>query len=430
MSTIIAKAPASVPAAAGIVAKPKNWKAPIAYLIFALFAFVVFGLLGGEGTSKLTFSAPTDFFTIPAVDFPSRVTGLVVGILLLAITAVSFWLVATERKGKQLWVLVLFGFLFILGLLVWIGTGAMVPIVWLLTGTLALSTPLIFGAMSGVISERVGVVNIAIEGQLLAGAFTSALVSSLTQNPFLGLFAALVAGAAVSIILAVFAIVYVVEQVVVGVVLNMLVIGLTNFLYSAVLNKDPQLLNSPVKFPKIEIPGLSQIPIIGPVLFNNNFIVYLMMVIVVAIYIALFHTRWGLRVRAVGEHPKAADTVGIKVNPTRFWNVLLGGAIAGLGGAFFTLGAVGAFGKEMTSGQGYIALAALIFGRWNPLYATLAAILFGFATNIKTLASQVGADVPPEFMAMIPYLVTILAVAGFVGQSRAPAADGKPYIKS
>ena len=425
MSTTTAPAAATAVA----VAKPRNWKAPIAYLVFALVAFVMFGVFGGDGTSRLAFSSNNDFFTVPPIDLPSRLTGYLVGLLLLAISAYSFWTVSRDVVRRQLWMLLAFGFLFVLGLLVWIGTGAMVPVVWLLTGTLALSTPLVFGAMSGVISERVGVVNIAIEGQLLAGAFTSALVSSITHNPYLGLLAALVAGAVVSVVLAVFSIVYVVEQVVVGVVLNMLVIGLTNFLYSAVLNKNPQLLNSPVKFQKEAIPGLSQIPIVGPLLFNNTFITYLMIVIVIVIYIGLFHTRWGLRVRAVGEHPKAADTVGIKVNATRFWNVTLGGAIAGMGGAFFTLGAVGAFGKEITSGQGYIALAALIFGRWNPLYATLAAILFVFASNIKTLASQVGADIPPEFMAMIPYLVTILAVAGFVGRSRAPAADGKPYIK-
>lgn len=335
---------ASTVSAAGEVRTPRNWKAPIAFGVFAVLAFVVFGLLGGEGTSKLTFASKDDFFTINPVEFPSRVTGIVIGLLLLGLTAVSLWMTIREKTRGQLWLLVGFGFLFVLGLLVWIGTGAMVPIVWLLTGTLALSTPLVFGAMAGLVSERVGVVNIAIEGQLLAGAFTSALVSSLTQNPFLGLLAALIAGALVSVVLAVFAIVYVVEQVVVGVVLNMLVIGLTSFLYSAVLNKNPGVLNSPVKFGREPVPGLSQIPIIGPVLFNNTFITYLMIILVAVVYIGLFHTRWGLRVRAVGEHPKAADTVGIKVNRTRFWNVLLGGAIAGMGGAFFTLGAVGAFG--------------------------------------------------------------------------------------
>ena len=416
-------------ARASAIETPRNWKAPIAFGVFAVVSFVVFGLLGREGTSRLTFASSTDFFTITPIEVPSQVAGIIVGVVLIALAAVSAWFTWQRRPAAPMWMLLVFGVFFVFGLLVWIGTGATVPVVWLLTGTLALATPLVFGAMAGVISERVGVVNIAIEGQLLAGAFTSALVASLTQNPFMGLLAALVAGALVSIILAVFSIKYLVEQVVVGVVLNMLVIGLTSFLYSSVLNKNPSVLNSPVKFTREPIPFLSEIPVIGPLLFNNTAITYLMFITVAVVYIGLFHTRWGLRVRAVGEHPKAADTVGIKVNATRFWNVLLGGAVAGMGGAFFTLGAVGAFGKEMTSGQGYIALAALIFGRWNPLWAALAALLFGFAINIKTLVTQVGADIPTEFLSMIPYLVTILAVAGFVGQSKAPAASGKPYLK-
>ena len=332
-----------------------------------------------------------------------------------------------------MWVMVVFGILWVWALIVFIGANANVPLTWLLTGTLAISTPLIFGSMAGLVSERVGVVNIAIEGQLLAGAFTSALIGSMTGNPFLGLLGAILAGMLVSLILAVFSIRYLVEQVVVGVVINMLVIGLTNFLYSGVMTRDSGFLNTIAqneKYPRFAIPLLSDIPVIGPLLFDNTFIVYLMFLTVPALTFALFKTRWGLRLRAVGEHPKAADTVGIKVNKTRFWNVLLSGAIAGAGGSFFTLGSVGSFSQEMTSGQGYIALAALIFGRWHPVYATLAALLFGFASNLKTLVSQVGANIPPEFMAMIPYIVTILAVAGFVGQSRGPAAAGKPYVKA
>jgi simple sugar transport system permease protein len=165
-------------------------------------------------------------------------------------------------------------------------------------------------------------------------------------------------------------------------------------------------------------------------LFRQTIIVYLMYVLIAAVYFGLFHTRWGLRLRAVGEHPQAADTVGIAVGRTRFWNVSLAGAIAGMGGAFFTLGAVGAFNKEMTAGAGYIALAAVIFGQWDPVKATLAALLFGFASNLQNTLGVIGSPVPSEFMLMLPYVVTILAVAGFVGRSRAPAASGKPYIKS
>jgi simple sugar transport system permease protein len=233
----------------------------------------------------------------------------------------------------------------------------------------------------------------------------------------------------VSFLLAAFSIKYLVDQVIVGVVLNVLVVGLTSFLYSQVLTKNEALFNSPPKFPRINIPILSEIPLIGPVLFRQTIIIYLMYIAVAVVFFCLFYTRWGLRLRAVGEHPQAADTVGINVNRTRFWNVALAGAIVGLGGAYFTLGSVGAFNKEMTAGAGYIALAAVIFGRWDPLKATLAALLFGFTQNLQFALSAIGSPVPSAFMLMLPYVVTIFAVAGLVGISRGPAAAGKPYVK-
>ncbi|MDQ1609935.1 MAG: ral nucleoside transport system permease protein, partial [Microbacteriaceae bacterium] len=289
---------------------------------------------------------------------------------------------------------------------------------------------LIFGAMGGVISERVGVVNVAIEGQLLAGAFVSAMVGSMTRSPWAGIVAAMVAGVLVAFVLAAFSIKYFVDQVIVGVVLNVLVSGLTSFLYSQVLADHPAQLNSPPRFSPVDIPVLSEIPIIGPVLFRQTVIVYLMYIAVAAVYFGLFHTRWGLRLRSVGEHPQAADTVGINVTGTRFWNVSLAGAIVGAGGAYFTLGSVGAFSQDMTAGAGFIALAAVIFGRWDPIRATLAALLFGFATNLQNVLGIIGSPVPSEFLLMLPYLVTIFAVAGLVGVVRGPAASGKPYIKS
>jgi simple sugar transport system permease protein len=325
-----------------------------------------------------------------------------------------------------------FSFLFVLAFLTWAAgdDSRPLPITSLLLGTVSLSVPFIFGAMGGVLSERSGVVNIAIEGQLLGGAFLAAVVGSMTRSIWLGLIAALVAGVLVSFVLAAFAIKYFVDQVIVGVVINVLVLGLTNFLYSQVLAKDASFLNNPPRLPSLPIPGLSAIPVIGPVLFDQSIIVYLMYIAVAAVYVGLFHTRWGLRLRSVGEHPQAADTVGINVTGTRFWNVSLAGAIVGLGGAYFTLGSVGSFNEDMTGGQGYIALAAVIFGRWDPIRATLAALLFGFASNLQYTLAAVGSPVPSEFLLMLPYVVTILAVAGFVGYVRGPAASGKPYIKS
>jgi simple sugar transport system permease protein len=331
-----------------------------------------------------------------------------------------------------LWYSAVFSFLFVLAFLTWAAgdDSRPLPITSLLLGTVSLSVPFIFGAMGGVLSERSGVVNIAIEGQLLGGAFLAAVVGSMTRSIWLGLIAALVAGVLVSFVLAAFAIKYFVDQVIVGVVINVLVLGLTNFLYSQVLAKDASFLNNPPRLPSLPIPGLSAIPVIGPVLFDQSIIVYLMYIAVAAVYVGLFHTRWGLRLRSVGEHPQAADTVGINVTGTRFWNVSLAGAIVGLGGAYFTLGSVGSFNEDMTGGQGYIALAAVIFGRWDPIRATLAALLFGFASNLQYTLAAVGSPVPSEFLLMLPYVVTILAVAGFVGYVRGPAASGKPYIKS
>jgi ABC-type uncharacterized transport system permease subunit len=407
----------------------KSWKAPIAYAIFSLLAILLFVINGRDGVSRFRLSNEADVIQLAPIDNPTRLTCLILVILLVAITAYAT-LLSSRARRVPLWLTILFAIAFMWAFLTWAAAGETIPITGLLLGTVALSAPLIFGSLGGVISERVGVVNVAIEGQLLAGAFLSAFVASVTGSPWVGLIAAMVAGVLVSFLLAVFSIKYIVDQVIVGVVLNVLVAGLTSFLYSTVLTSNTPLFNSPPRFPRISIPLLSEIPILGPVLFRQTIIIYLMYVAVFVVWWALFHTRWGLRLRAVGEHPQAADTVGIRVNATRFWNVALAGAIAGFGGAYFTLGSVGGFTKEMTAGAGFIALAAVIFGRWDPIRATLAALLFGFATNLQNVLGAIGSGVPSEFLLMLPYVVTIFAVAGLVGYVRGPAASGKPYIKA
>jgi ABC-type uncharacterized transport system permease subunit len=426
----------AAPAGSEIVILPKvvvrSWKVPIALGIFAVGALLLFVLLArGRGGQLSTFrlSQERDVIQLPEVPLPTFLTGVIITVVLFGLAAWSAWIASLPRK-VPLWLTVVFAVLFLIGFLTWAAAGSTIPVPGLLIGTVTLSVPLIFGALGGVISERAGVVNVAIEGQLLAGAFTSAVVASVTGNLYLGLVAAAISGVLVSFVLAAFSIKYVVDQVIVGVVLNVLVTGLTSFFYSQVLAANSALLNSPPRFDRIPIPLLSEIPILGPVLFRQTIIVYIMYVVVALVYFGLFHTKWGLRVRAVGEHPKAADTVGINVNSTRFWNVSLAGAIAGMGGAFFTLGSVGSFNKEMTAGAGFIALAAVIFGRWDPIRATLAALLFGFASNLQNVLGIIGSPVPSEFMLMLPYVVTIFAVAGLVGLSRPPAADGKPYIKA
>ncbi|MEY9951211.1 ABC transporter permease [Leifsonia sp. EB34] len=428
--TVITQPPAPALAGGGTArVVVRHWRLPIVFAVFSAISIVLFLVFPRPGTTTYTFSTKSDFFTVPNVTIPSIATGIVVTIIALAITAVAFVLVVRGRT-IPLWLSAIFALALLVGFITWsVGDGT-VPVAGLLAAALGLSVPIIYGAMGGVLSERVGVVNVAIEGQLLGGAFTSAMLATITHSVVVGLIGAAVAGVIVSFILAAFSIKYLVDQVIVGIVLNVLVSGVTGFFYTAVMANNTAAFNLPPTLPNLPIPLLSQIPVIGPVLFNQTLIVYVMYVAVAGVYFFLFHTRWGLRVRAVGEHPKAADTVGVKVNSTRFWTVLIAGAIAGFGGAYFTIGGVGGFVKDMTSGLGYIALAAVIFGRWDPIRATLAALLFGFAGALQSLLGLLHAPIPSEFLRMLPYLVTIFAVAGLVGQSRGPAASGKPYIKS
>lgn len=409
----------------------RDLKAPIALDVFALVTLVLAFVAPRPGASTFMLSTGSDLIQIPPVSAPSTVIVTVIAVLLVILAVLAHLYSARGATGKvPLWLIAVFGVLFLVAFLAWAASGERaVQVPGLLVGALALSTPIIFGALGGVIGERAGVVNVAIEGQLLLGAFSAAFVGSITGSAILGLIAAMVGSVLVSFVLATFAIRYIVDQVIVGVVLNVLVSGLTSFLYSKVLTQSPEF-NSTDRFPQLPIPGLSEIPVIGPVFFRQTIIVYLMYVAVFLVWFGLYKTRWGLRVRAVGEHPTAADTVGINVNRTRFWTVALAGAVAGIGGAYFTLDSVSSFNKDMTNGLGFIALAAVIFGRWHPLRATLAALLFGFATNLQSALGIIGSPVPSEFMLMLPYVVTIFAVAGLVGTSRAPAADGKPYVKS
>ncbi len=419
-------ATAASPAQPSVV-RPRSWRAPALMWPLALGALVGFGLgTPPDARARFRLSAPADVVQLPTLDLPARPTAIALSVVALLIAAWVTRLVLQRRRTAVAWSIG-FGAAVVSAFLVWAVAGEEISLVSLLQGSLFLAVPLVFGALSGVLCERAGVINIAIEGQLLAGAFGSAVLASLTGNVYLGLVTAPVAGLAVGWLLAVFAVRYFVDQIVLGVVLNVLVIGLTSFLYSQLLVPNQEVWNTPERLSRVRLPILAEIPVVGPVLFDQTILVYLMYVAVIVIQVALFRTRWGLRVRAVGEHPQAADTAGIDVNRLRFRNVLLGGAVAGLGGAFFTLGSVGAFGEEMTAGKGFIALAALIFGRWTPIGALAAALLFGFADNLQSVLSIIGTPIPGEVLLMAPYLATIFAVAGLVGRVRAPAADGVPY---
>jgi simple sugar transport system permease protein len=407
----------------------QSLKTSIALAVLSLVGLWLW--LGSTGAvTKIKTATETDIFALPDFAIDTKVSGAVAFVLMAAVAIKSFYFARKLNKKTPLWEILIFGFAMIFGILISLFAGATMPISALLSGSLALAVPLIFGSLAGVLSERVGIVNISIDSQLLAGAFISAMTATLSHNLYVGLIGAMIGGALVSWVLATFSIKYLVDQIIVGVVLNVLIVGLTSFLYSTLFAENVELFNQPPRFDRILIPLLGQIPVIGPVLFNQTLIVYLMYLAVAGVWVALFKTRWGLRVRAVGEYPKAADTVGINVFRTRYMSVMIGGALAGLGGAFFTLGQVGAFGKEMTNGAGYIALAAMIFGRWNPIYAAFAGLLFGFAQNLQYGLAIIGSPVPSEFLLMLPYALTAVAVAGLVGKVTGPAAAGKPYIKS
>ncbi len=399
------------------------------FVMLGLVDIFVFGFLADKGDAVFTFTLNGAAVSVPDLSLPPGPVSEGLG----ALSIVLGLLYAGLKLAKLSRRLVATGVMlaFIVSFLCWSDAGRIpLPFVSLMQTTMLASIPLVLGALSGCLCERSGVINIAIEGQLLLGAFAGAVIASAFGSIWLGLVTGSLAGGLLGALLAVFAIRYLVDQIILGVVLNVFASGLTGYLYDQALVPYENRLNSPPTFNSIKIPVLGDIPIIGPILFDSTIFLYITYAAVALVHIGLFKTRWGLRVRAVGEHPTAADTVGIRVLFTRYRNVILGGLVAGIGGASLTIGSVGSFGKDISSGQGYIALAAMIFGRWTPLGATGAALLFGFSVALANVLGTIGCPIPSDFLLMLPYVATIIAVAGFVGRSQAPKADGQPYVKS
>lgn len=399
----------------------------IAEAMLGLVSIFVFGLRVNAG-DHVHFQLSYGDVAAPTVTLSSRWTCVVLGIVGLVVGAVQAGRDLPRRTAVATTTVGLLAFVF--SFLAWAAAGKDFAFTQLGEQTLVRSVPIVLGALCGMLCERSGVINIAIEGQFLVGAFTGAIVASAVASLWLGVLGAALAGGLLGLVLAFFAIRYFVDQIILGVVLNVFALGLTNFLYDRLLIPYQNSLNNPAVFSDIKVPGLGDIPIIGPIFFDSNVFLYITYGLLIVLQVAMFRTRWGLRLRAVGEHPTAADTVGIRVLATRYRAVVLGGLIAGIAGASFTIGSVGGFGKDISSGKGYIALAALIFGRWSPGGALGAALIFGFADALQSQLGVIGTPIPSEFLAMLPYLVTILAVAGLVGRVRAPGADGKPYVKA
>ena len=384
---------------------------------------VVFGL-DSSGNAVFRLSRPNDPMAVPDLVLPAAPYCYLIAAV-LAFLGVRLFL-----RGGARWSSIALGaglMLAVTAFLVWATAGRSFSLTGMLQATLVSAVPIALGGLAGVLSERVAVINIAIEGMLLAGAFAGALAGSIIGGVG-GLAVAILTGGLFGFMLAALVVTYRVDQIVAGVAINLFVLGLTSYVSSQVFSDYRFLNNAPV-FRAIDIPFLSDLPVVGPVLFQQNIFVYGALVMVAVATYYLFHTRSGLRARAVGEHPQAADTLGIDVYRTRYVNVTLAGMVAGFGGAWFTLGSVGRFDENMTDGRGFIGLAAMIFGRWHPVGALMAALVFGFADSLQQKLAILQTPIPSEFLAMAPYVATIVLVAGLIGRARPPAADGKPYIK-
>jgi ABC-type uncharacterized transport system permease subunit len=399
----------------------------VATVLLGLVMLVSFGL-GSESGLDATFvlSRGGEAVELPDVTLPARATALGLGAAVVAIGLAM--LTGALRRRLYLTFGIVLG-LFVVALLAWATRGADSNILGLLDGTLRRALPLALGALAGVLCERSGVINIGIEGMLLTAAFVGALTASAADTVWVGMASGIAAGALLGALLAVLSIRYRVDQIIGGTVINVLALGLTSYLTARILVRY-QDLNRPGSFRAFGIPLVEDLPLIGPLLFHNTIYVYLMFILVFGLAWAMYRTRWGLRLRAVGEHPGAADTVGIDVVGTRYRAVILGGAVAGLAGTWFTLDAVSGFDENMTAGRGFIALAAVIFGRWHPIGAFVAALVFGFAEELQGRLALLDTPIPSEILLAIPYLVTIVVVAGLVGRSRPPAADGQVYERS
>jgi simple sugar transport system permease protein len=399
-------------------------------LIFLLFAR---SATQGQTTTFALMPRETQSLQVPDVSFPSLTALYIFAILSVFMGG---WQLARGFRRANLALGAVAGLL-VLAFLTWAARDNSLNLTGLLSSTLLRAVPIALAALSGVICERCAVINIGIEGMMLTGAFIAALMGSVAANIWqwpsmlaqvFGLISALAAGALLGLLLAVLAVRFKIDQIIAGTAINILGTGITSFLSARILAEFGQLNNAGI-FPQLSIPLLSRIPVVGPVFFEQNGLVYLLFILMAVVHIVLFYTRWGLRTRAVGEHPRAADTLGIDVFKNRYVNVTVGGMVGALGGAFLILGSVGRFDELMTAGKGFIGLAAMIFGNWMPFGAFGAALIFGFADSLQTKLAILKVPIPSQFMLMAPYLVTMIVLAGVVGEATPPAADGQPYEK-
>jgi simple sugar transport system permease protein len=400
----------------------------ILFVLAGLLIYALFVRTSEAGQSAIFGMNPGR--TTAAMPLPDVVLPVLPSLYVMAALSIFFGFAQLARglgRGEG-WALGIVALFFVVSFLTWSARGKGLNVLGILETTLQRATPIALAALSGVLCERSGVVNIAIEGMMLTAACCAAIVGSVSKSLWVGLVVAMLLSGLLGALLAVLAIRFRVNQIISGTAINILAIGGTSFVSQKFLAVY-QELNNPGKFPNLPLPLLSRIPILGPIFFETNIIVYMMLALLVIVHVMLYYTPWGLRTRAVGEHPRAADTLGVNVYLVRYVNVIAGGMVAGLGGAFLVLGSVPRFDELMTAGKGFIGLAALIFGKWNPFGAFGASLIFGFFDTFQAKLQILGVPIPSQFLRMAPYLITMVVLAGIVGRAEAPAADGQPYEK-
>lgn len=391
----------------------------------AVAVLLPLGTAGQRSTFALTSQRGGVTIAAPDLVVPTALSLRVLGAL---VTLAGIWQLARGFRRVNL-VIVLIVAATVTAFLIWASRGKSINLTGMLVSSLVRATPIGLAALSGIWCERSGVVNIGIEGMMLVGAFVAVVFASVSNNLLAGVVAGMVAGSILAALHAVLSIRFRVQQVVSGTGIIILALGLTSYLQRAVLNIHPELNQPGPAIPAASIPGLWQIPVLGPILFNQSPLIYALLVLLAATHLIMYHTRWGLRIRAVGEHPRAADTLGIHVFKIRYTSVLIGGAIAGLAGAYMSIGSAGRFNEGMTAGKGFLGLAAMIFGNWNPAGAFLGSLIFGFFDSWQEKLAILQVGVSADLLGMAPYLATMVVLAGIVGRTRMPAADGEPYEK-
>jgi simple sugar transport system permease protein len=386
-------------------------------------------LLGSRGlVSTFVLTSNRGGVEIPAPNLiiPTWATILVASIL---VGVAGLWQLVKGFKRYTSTVLLTMISMGVIMFLIWAARDKSLNLTGMLVSSVISATPIALASLSGIYSERSGVVNIGIEGMMLMGAFVSVVVASVTHNLTLGFLMGALSGMLLGALHAVLSIRYRINQIISGTGIIILALGITNYFYRAFLNPNPALNNSGKILAALPIPLLWRIPVIGPVLFNQSPVIYIMFLMIIFTHFFFNYTKWGLRIRSVGENPKAADTLGINVFTLRYISVLVSGAIAGFAGAHMSIGSIGFFNESMSAGKGFLGLAAMIFGNWNPGGAFLGSIIFGFFDSWQDKLAILQVGIPSEFLGMAPYIATMIVLAGFIGRSRAPASDGTAYKK-